>query len=422
MEEQFLPHTAVPTWSGFIYQGRVALYHVLKLLNEKTEQELNTLYIQIDSIEDFAIITYDDNVVTPLTIHQVKAVNSHLYSTYEDDFKKLENKKTELQNVNTEALFHLCIQNEKTKDEINALHPLLNLYSYENNEYFCSLDEIDNKIKNLIILVRLKYNNEVQDNINAIEFLYDILEKRISDTVVNIHCQNHNGTPIRVAAYNETIHLNYFLQIIKFDITEAIQDELYFELKIRSNLNRYYQQYCFDIENDETSEEVKKKMNNYLVYFNSLDPGNFKRFLQKIRPHKKICFSSLIEYTDGSINEDEIKDVFLMILSEIREPDNKKIGWSCKDLKSYHPTSIKESNSDAGKINISKKILNTALSTSIEVPFDSDFLITGECNVESIQLVANKISEVEELEPDKITSWRNVSLIDLETAKRKLNG
>lgn len=422
MAEQSLPHTAIPTWSGFIYQGRIALYHVLKLLNEKTEQELNDLYIQIDSIEDFTIITYDNSVLIPLTMHQVKAVNSHLYSTYEDDFKQLENKKAKLQNANIEAFFHLCIQNEKTKIEINSLHPLLNLYSYGNNEYYCSLDEIDNKIKNLITLVRLKYNNVVNDNIITVEFLYDILEKIISDSVVNIHSQNHNGTPIKEAAYNDTRSLNDFLYIIKLDITEAIQDEAYFESKIRSNLNRYYQEYCFEISNESISEEVKIKMAKYLYYFNSLNSENFKKFLQKIRPHKKICFSSLTEYTDGSINEDEIKEVFFIILSEIRNPDNKNFGWFCKDLKNYHPTSIKESNSDVGKINISKKILKTALSTNIEVPFDSDFLITFECNVESIQLVANKISEVKELEPDKIISWRNVSLIDLKTAKIKLNG
>ncbi len=55
------------------------------------------------------------------------------------------------------------------------------------------------------------------------------------------------------------------------------------------------------------------------------------------------------------------------------------------------------------------------------MPFDSDFLITNECNVESIQLTINKIDQIGELEPEKITSWRKVSLIDIETAKQMLN-
>ena len=43
MAAQVLPHTAIPTWSGFIYQGRIGLYHVLKELNSKQEYEINKL-------------------------------------------------------------------------------------------------------------------------------------------------------------------------------------------------------------------------------------------------------------------------------------------------------------------------------------------------------------------------------------------
>ena len=89
MAEELLPHTAAATWSGFIYQGRIALYHVVKLLHDKTEAELAELFLQIDSIEDFAIIKYGlrDSVI-PVTMHQVKAVKSNYYSSYKDDFNR----------------------------------------------------------------------------------------------------------------------------------------------------------------------------------------------------------------------------------------------------------------------------------------------------------------------------------------------
>ena len=48
--EGVLPHSAEATWSGFIYQGRVALYHVLTLLIEKTEEEMIDLFIQISEL------------------------------------------------------------------------------------------------------------------------------------------------------------------------------------------------------------------------------------------------------------------------------------------------------------------------------------------------------------------------------------
>jgi hypothetical protein len=48
------PHTAITTWSGFIYQGKVAIYHVLQLIvNMKDGDEL---VLQLDSLDDFSIL------------------------------------------------------------------------------------------------------------------------------------------------------------------------------------------------------------------------------------------------------------------------------------------------------------------------------------------------------------------------------
>jgi hypothetical protein len=424
MAQQLLPHTAAATWSGFIYQGRVGLYHVMKLLNEKNSPELDGLYLQIDSIEDFSIIEYDNNgKVVPITMHQVKAVKSSLYSTYKEDFEQLENKKTATENGNVQAFFHLSVQNEQTKAQIGALHPQISIYCYENDEEFCPLNGIDNKIKNQLALVLQKYHIVGHDNMGNVEILYDLLEKIISDKIIYIHSLNHNGTAIRKAAFENTVLLSTFLDTIRLDITTIIQNEQYFETKIRANLNRYYQEYCVEVDNSELAKEVKAKMDCYLCYFNAFSSAKFKSFLQSIRPHKEIRFTNLQEFTDYSLQQDEIKDTFLVILTEINESNNNQgIGWICSSLKNYYPTSITISDSAQSKKKISERILNTAISTMVDVPFDSDYLITSECNVESIQLSANKISEVEELDNNKIINWKNLALIDLETAKYRLNG
>ena len=422
---EILPHSAAATWSGFIYQGRVALYHVLTVLIEKTEAELNDLFIQIDSLEDFAIIKYDEDGTTiiPITMHQVKAIKNNLYSTYKDDFNQLEVKKAKTGIVDVKAYFHLCSKNEKTKAEIEALHPSLELYCYDNKQEFCALAEIDNNIKDKISLVLQAHNIGGHDNAGNLQLLYDVLEKKVSDKVVYIHSLNQAyGVPIRNAAYENPIRLIEFINLISQDITDIIQDERYFEGKIRCNLNRYYQEYCFDANEVELTDIIKSKMDKYLYLFNSFNSRGFKSFLQSIRPHKKIAYTNLREYTDGSLQQDEIKDAFLVILKEIIQSNNLDgIGWSSKDLKQYFPTAITLSNSEENKIRASSRILETALSTLVEVPFNSDYLITAECNVDNLQLHANKISEVEANKSNRITNWRNISLIDLETAKAKLN-
>lgn len=429
MANQPLPHTAIPTWSGFIYQGRVALYHILKKLNAKAENEINELVLQIDSIEDFTILkSIDNGGHTPISMHQVKAVKSALYSTYKADFEQLEKKWTEINIQTVEAFFHLATQNEKTKAQIEVLHPKMKVYEYENSAESCSLSDIDIKIKEQIVLVLQKYNIVGHNNPDTIQLLSEILEKIVSDKVIYIHSLNHGGIGIRDAAFNNTITLPIFLNALRTDIASHVQDEVYFESKIRSNLNRYYQEFCLDCEEDQLSPELKIKMDKYSILFNSYHTAAFKEFLQNIRPHKSVSYENLQQYTDLSLNEDEMKDSFYHMLLAIKQSNgNDGIGWVCSESKQYFPTSIDYSDSESSKKKVSERIIKTALNKMVDVPFNSDYLITSECNVENIEAYANNISHVNHVDTGevenetKITQWKKVSLIDLETAKNKLN-
>jgi len=429
MSNQSFPHTAIPTWSGFIYQGRIGLYHVLKQLILKPENEINELLLQIDSIEDFTIMKSNPNGNPEvISMHQVKAVKSNAYATYKEDFKQLENKWTALGISTADAFFHLATTNEKTKAQIEILHPNLKIYTYENDAESCALSDIDGKIKTQIVSVLQKYNIGGADNPANIQLLSEILEKKVSDKVIYIHSLNHAGVAIRQAAFDNPIPLKYFLDKIKTDVTLLIQDENYFELLIRDNLNRYYQDFCFDCDENQLTSDIKKKMDNYLYLFNSLASDDFKVLLQGIRPHKVISYRNLQEYAD-CLSDDEMKDAFFRILLIIKETNNGNgFGWTCAEKKHYYPTSINYSNSDANKKNASERILKTAFNTMVDVPFNSDYLITSECNVDDIEACANNIGHliIDDIDLDdekrtRITQWKKVSLIDLETAKNKLN-
>lgn len=70
---------ASPSWSGFNYQGKVALYYALKLINaEPLGSDLSNRSLMLEDNEDFEIIL-DGNTIS---IHQVKAYNSSSYSKY----------------------------------------------------------------------------------------------------------------------------------------------------------------------------------------------------------------------------------------------------------------------------------------------------------------------------------------------------
>jgi len=425
-----LPHTAIPTWSGFIYQGRVGLYYILKQLNSKSEDEINELIFQVDSIEDFTIMKSDPNGnPIPVSMHQVKAVKSEAYATYKNDFDQLEQKWAAVGIDTVEAFFHLATKNQNTKAEIEVLHPNLKIYVYENNAESCTLSDIDDKIKAQIVLVLQKYNIGGSDNPSNVQLLSEILEKIVNDKVIYIHSLNHAGQAIRKAAFDNPIPLKSFLDALKIDVTTLVQDENYFETIIKSNLNRYYDEFCISCDDAIMTDDTKIKMDKYLVLFNSHRSFGFRTFLQSVRPHKEINYRNLKEYTDLSIAEDEIKDAFFNILLIIKKSNKYEgIGWLCPELKHYYPTSLTYSNTDRGRKNASERILKTALSTMVDFPFNSDYLITSECNVDDIEACANNIGhlnvgdlDLDDEKQNRITQWKKVSLIDLETAKNKLN-
>lgn len=60
-------HSAADTRSGFIYQGKVALYHVLKLIFD--EDNADEFHLQLDSLENFAIVRYKGNDLIELSLH-----------------------------------------------------------------------------------------------------------------------------------------------------------------------------------------------------------------------------------------------------------------------------------------------------------------------------------------------------------------
>ncbi|WP_057831455.1 ABC-three component system protein [Colwellia sp. TT2012] len=77
-----MSHDASATWSGFNYQGKIALYHSLKLIVEKlrSNNSLNDYELVLENHEDFDIKGPNGFE----SFHQVKAINQTAFSIYED--------------------------------------------------------------------------------------------------------------------------------------------------------------------------------------------------------------------------------------------------------------------------------------------------------------------------------------------------
>lgn len=50
-------HSAIPSWSGYDYQGKVAIYTVLSMINimDIESEDMNKFTVEIEHLEDFSI-------------------------------------------------------------------------------------------------------------------------------------------------------------------------------------------------------------------------------------------------------------------------------------------------------------------------------------------------------------------------------
>lgn len=201
MADDKLPKSAISSWSGFVYQGKVALYHCLKLMESGDED----FELQLDSTDDFAI--YKNGCL--ISAHQVKAKVGKNRSAYIDALKKsgaieLDRKKDTLR------YFHTSVQLDDMSDFTAPSGETVKFYSYGKTKY-CSLDEIENITKQAIkeTLDRLK----ILQSEHTLNLNYCLVSEQISSKAIYIHAQNQlHGYTENEAAYHNRISARQILE------------------------------------------------------------------------------------------------------------------------------------------------------------------------------------------------------------------
>ncbi|NME66582.1 ABC-three component system protein [Flammeovirga aprica] len=409
-------HSAMATWSGFVYQGKVAIYHVIRLLTE--DVNATSYDLQLDSLDDFAILSNN----TILSLHQVKSEKSNLYSNYREAFDKLEERIADFPAEN--AFFHLAVENRETVDTLQERHPNLEIYQYSNNNYYCGLDEIDELIESAIINYHTNIGREELSFHNNIKAIRYALEEMILKQVISIHAENHRGNrTIREGAFHLTIQFDSFTEKLNSDMAEWLVSELYFIHLFKSEMNSFYQEYLLDLAEDNIilDDTTKIRLSKYLIHISSLNQDDIQTFIRSIFPHRTFRLNSIADYGRVAPKEEEMKDAFFFILKEITQGaciDGFKVFWKCNDDNIFVPSAIESSN----KKRVSKQIIKNIIDTDLEAGFEKQNIITANMGIENIVKESNLIKCIDiNSERNHLTSWVTTSLVTLEDAKNRLN-
>lgn len=424
-------------WSGFNYQGKIAIYIVLYLINnpdkaeKKDTEEWNTYALEIEGLEDFSVLKNGEYI----SIHQVKAYTSAITpSKLSNAFwgligKSIENvtvKKSCLHTLN--EVVKLRSNSESNIAYIKKLEPNKEKeknykITYKDNEELlkCAFDKLtfyDNHESYNLCVSLTQINGLIKDeikqyyghnNYESYRLDEDHLDKVLNNVLGKIDehiYKRHSGQ------LNQYDHIS-FEEIIKY-ITEVpdTANHTYFLYNLKRKIFDSTLEYCTNCNEFSDSNNCEIcNIKKYIEQLNSLDNSQFISYIRHININKELDKSNL------SINE------IMHIVSQIvgysdlldRIEENKRYQGIKENKiideinnKKYINSSITHSatndkHKDVERRKISQTILDN-LEKDMELMLSvegANGFISHNVDIESVKKLANKIGKSDDVSTDE---------------------
>lgn len=420
-------HTALSSWSGYLYQGKIAIYHVLKLM--VGDADIANHSLRLDCEEDFDILNGNDIV----SLHQVKGKGDDTIGCYSSAFNDIKGKVETY--PDTILYFHLAkgIRNTTIVEIENDYAPV-EVYQYSEGKYHCTLEESDILIQGLITeyLTKIEADEyKLQDN--YVTQVREKLDELVIDKVLSLHHRNMvgEGTMYQLAEQNPIAFSDFQNILQSEEITNWADSEIYVLFLAKYTFNK-----CLDIylQEKEIDENTELRLRKYIGHICNMTNTEIQKFIKSLIPHKKVSFKGIKDYVGASIQVDDLRHAFYEMLICITTELNFKndcLYWINSDSVSLSPTAIDKSGA-IQKINTCNDIVKNIIETDMSVAFECQKLITTELDVESIFETANNYNKVlnndddteidfDENEHKRISRWKSISLISIDNAKNELN-
>ncbi|PPA02535.1 hypothetical protein C4E44_18900 [Pseudomonas sp. MWU12-2312b] len=311
------PHSAISTWSGFVYQGKVALYHCLKLINEGDSE----FELQLDSTDDFAI--YKDGKL--ISAHQVKAKIGDYRSNYKEALKK--SASVELDRVaGIKRYFHISQPINDNSDYVDGNGERVEFYPYGEFRH-CELDKIEELTKQIIREIYARQTVIFDDGL--LNANYCLLSDSISSKALAIHAKIQNeGDTQRQAAYVNRVTASSILSGI--EDTSPYERKDYFAIELKARLHTYLEERLAESLPGMSDAAYERSRRIYELVRLS-EGGDFKTLCQLMKPSEKF----------SRIQNSDIRRYSELVHTMNAEPILKRLPHYLDDSnKFYAPTAL----------------------------------------------------------------------------------
>ena len=267
------PATAVTTWSGYVYQGKIALYHALKLINQG---DLD-FELQLDSSDDFAI--YKNGKLT--SAHQVKAKVGIYRSVYSSALEKsaaIEFDRT----AGISRYFHVSVKIDDANDHIAANGETVKFYPYGTNKY-CGLGEIEGLTKEIIQKIFTSRCITVSEKL--LKHNYCLLSEKISTKAIEIHrmVQVDKNKANQAAHENRITAKSLLDDIIN---QNPYNDTAYYATALKADLHNHLEN-RLDQNLAGMSDDAYARARKLFDHIRAIEIGEMKALCQLIKPSER---------------------------------------------------------------------------------------------------------------------------------------
>lgn len=402
-----LPDSAISSWGGFVYQGKVALYHSIKLLCDKNFHgtPITAFELQLDSTDDFAIYASG----AAISIHQVKAKVSPYRTAFIDALTKSSKISTDC-HPSTRRYFHIANPIDDDSDFTNTAASKVEFYKYGDNKH-CLLADIEKLTKEKI--ASYLSQNSLPSSEILIDRKYCCLSELITQQVVKIHALIHGGQTQKKAAYTETITSQNLEKIIQTNFN-AVVDKEYQLQKLRIVFSNTFEEYIANNDPPFTDQQIVK-FGEVFRFIYAMNDSELDRVMQSLRP------SSI----NDEIRSEDIQN-YADIVTEIScEIVLTGLPHYAKTSKRYLPTAMILK--DKGISYFTERLINHIRSNHhlANILFEYNTLITGmEHSNININVSSEKITKISDSGSQTINNIVRefpVSIISIKFAQGELD-
>jgi len=258
---------AITTWSGFVYQGKIALLASLRYLFNDFEHAKN-YKLQIEKLDDFSVHDDDNRIIS---IHQVKCKKASTQGAYTDAINSLIAKKNGATSV--QCYLHVSTKLASFTDGS------INLYSYGGNT-FLPISSVEDEMQDLLKKIITTHFSTLRFADNDIHILSLCLDNLLVGVVASAHSENQEQN-IDLTLVKRELLFSQFIDLIQNYQYGAQYSEQFFIDSLKSHFGLLANLFKVDFDIDANGS---KHLDVVIGKVFNLENSQFNSFLKIINP------------------------------------------------------------------------------------------------------------------------------------------